>query len=124
MPLPLRYVKEIHARLFVRYGAAWSSKWTGIDQKAIEEDWAKQLDGMHPSAINAALANLPPEFPPTCTAFRKIGEDSARKIPDAREVLRLRDERGGSKPSPDVLARLRAIACRAVSNVTHELSND
>ena len=38
MPLPLRFVKEIHARLAVRYGSAWVSKWAGVDQEAIEAD--------------------------------------------------------------------------------------
>jgi hypothetical protein len=37
-------------------------------------------------------------------------------------VLRLRDERGGTKPSQEVLARLKAIAGMSVRNVTQELS--
>jgi hypothetical protein len=124
MPYPLRFVKEIHARLMVRYGSAWATKWAGIDQAALEADWADVLDGMPTDAVKAALANLPPEFPPTAAMFRKLGEQHANSMPDARELLRLRDERGGTKPSPEVLARLKAIAGMSVRNVTHELSGD
>lgn len=122
MPLPLRYVEEIHARLAVRYGSAWTTKWAGLDQADIVSDWAEQLDGMQPAGIKAALANLPHDFPPTCTAFRKLGE--LHQPPDAREVLRLRDERGGTKPNPQVLAALKALAGRSVRNVTDELAHD
>ena len=122
MPLPLPYVERIHQRLLVRYGSAWVSKWAGVDQAAIQADWAEVLDGMKPEAIKAALAHLPEDFPPTATAFRKLGE--THQPPDAREVLRLRDERGGVAPSPEVLARLRAIAGRSVRVVTDELGAD
>lgn len=124
MPLPLPYVERIHMRLMVRYGSAWLSKWAGVDQALIQADWADELDGMSSDAIKAALANLPPDFPPTATAFRRLGEQFANTVPDAREVLRLRDERGGTKPSPEVLARLKAIAARSVRNVTQELGGD
>lgn len=124
MPLPLPYVERIHMRLTVRYGSAWLSKWAGVDQALIQADWADELDGMTPDTIKAALANLPPEFPPTACMFRKLGEQFVNSMPDAREVLRLRDERGGTKPSPEVLARLRAIGAMSVRNVTQELGND
>lgn len=124
MPYPLRFVKEIHARLMVRYGSAWATKWVGVDQAALEADWSEVLDGMPNDAIKAALANLPPEFPPTAALFRRLGEQFVNTMPDAREVLRLRDERGGTKPSPEVLARLRAIAGLSVRNVTDELGAD
>ena len=80
MPLPLRYVEEIHARLAVRYGSTWTAKWAGLDQAAIAADWADQLDGMTPAGISKALASLPPEFPPTAPAFKALGlirEESA-----------------------------------------------
>ena len=73
MPLPLPYVERIHQRLTVRYGSAWVSKWAGVDQAAIQADWAEQLDGMQPENIRKALGSLPPEFPPTATAFRALG---------------------------------------------------
>lgn len=120
--LSLRFVKEIHSRLAVRYGSAWRAKWEGLPMEAIEADWAEVLDGMQPPQIKAALANLPIEFPPTAAQFRKLGE--SHQPPDAREVLRLRDERGGTKPSPEILARLRAIAAKSVRNVTDELGAD
>lgn len=71
--LPLRYVKEIHARLLVRFGSAWTSKWAGVEQEAIESDWAAQLDGMSPAGIRKALESLPSEFPPTASAFKALG---------------------------------------------------
>lgn len=123
MPLPLPYVKRIHTRLMVRYGSAWLTKWAGVDQEEIQKDWAQQLDGMSKEGILAALSNLPDEFPPTATAFRKLCETGHRS-PDARDVLRLMDERGGTRPPPEVLARLKAISGSAARNVTQELSHD
>ena len=73
MPLNLRFVKEIHARLAIRYGSAWTSKWSGIALDDLEADWAEQLDGMQPAGIRQALANLPHDFPPTAPAFRALG---------------------------------------------------
>ena len=73
MALNLRFVREIHARLAVRYGSAWISKWAGVDQDAIEADWADQLDGMKPEGIRKALQSLPVEFPPTAPGFRSLG---------------------------------------------------
>ena len=58
MPLPLQYVERIHQRLMVRYGSAWVSKWAGVDQSAIQADWAEQLDGMTPDQIKAALTEV------------------------------------------------------------------
>lgn len=83
MPLNSRFVKEIHARLLVRYGSAWLSKWAGVDQEAIEADWAEQLDGMQPASIRKALESLPHDFPPTAPAFRALGllRDEASSIP-------------------------------------------
>ena len=73
MPLPLHCVKEIHNLLQVRYGARWVSLWVGIEQRDIQADWAQQLDGMSRAGREYALANLPPDFPPTATAFRALG---------------------------------------------------
>ena len=73
MTLPLRYVKEIHARLLVRYGSAWTSKWAGVEQSAIEADWSSHLAGMSPAGIRKALESLPAEFPPTASAFKALG---------------------------------------------------
>lgn len=73
MPLNLRFVKEIHARIAIRYGSAWTSKWAGVDMADLEADWADQLDGMQPANIRKALESLPLEFPPTAPAFRALG---------------------------------------------------
>lgn len=73
MPLPSRYVDEIHARLAVRYGSRWLSLWTGVDPEHVKADWANVLDGMQPAGIKKALESLPQDFPPTSTAFRALG---------------------------------------------------
>jgi hypothetical protein len=73
MSLPSKFVREIHSRLQVRYGSGWTTKWAGLDQAAIEADWANELDGMSPESIRKALASLPAEFPPTAGAFRALG---------------------------------------------------
>lgn len=73
MPLPSKYVKEIHSRLAVRYGSGWKAKWAEVPQEAMEADWADQLDGMQPANIRKALDSLPPDFPPTAPAFRSLG---------------------------------------------------
>lgn len=103
--LPLHYVKEIHSRLAVRYGSAWRTKWAEVPQDLLEADWAQVLDGMKPDQIKAALANLPDDFPPTCTAFRKAGEQHAPRAEDTSEYLRLQASRG-TVPSDAVKARL------------------
>lgn len=83
MSLPLKYVKEIHSRLAVRYGSAWRGKWAEVPQEALEADWSDQLDGMTPAGIRKALESLPAEFPPTASAFRLLGaiREEAAPIP-------------------------------------------
>ena len=81
--LPLRYVKEIHSRLAVRYGSAWRAKWAEVPIEALEADWAEQLDGMQPASIRKALESLPHDFPPTAPAFRVLGilRDESSVVP-------------------------------------------
>lgn len=76
MALPLQWVDEIHARLMIRYGSAWTAKWAGFDEtmmRAVKTDWSQQLDNMSPESIRKALDSLPPDFPPTASAFRALG---------------------------------------------------
>lgn len=127
MPLHLRYVDEIHARLAVRYGTAWSAKWQGLDQDAIRADWAEVLDGMQPASIRKALESLPPEFPPTATAFRALGaipeeHKPAPKLPppDPVGLKRIAGAMGGAttrlETPAEWMARLqREVETRAAS---------
>lgn len=118
MPLSLRFVREIHARLAVRYGCGWAAKWAGFDISAVEADWAAELDGMTPEGIRKALASLPPDFPPTSGAFREAGAirvEAAAPLalpePSNPEVAEqaLRSMRAVGKPSPaEWMARLDA----------------
>lgn len=95
MPLQSRWVEEILARLQVRYGTRWSSLWQGIDHELIKADWAEQLDGMATENIRKALSSLPDDFPPTATAFRKLGhiraesETLALPAPDPAGLKRI-----------------------------------
>ena len=50
-----------------------TNKWTGVEQEAIEADWCAQLAGMSLAGIRKALESLPPDFPPTATAFKALG---------------------------------------------------
>jgi len=74
MQLPDSWVDSLFARLQVRYGAAWNRMWEGVDIAAVKADWAAELGGFStlPDAIAYALEHLPPDFPPTCTAFRAL----------------------------------------------------
>ena len=107
MPLNLRFVKEIHARLAIRYGSAWTSKWSGVAMDDLEADWSDQLDGMKPEGIRKALASLPMDFPPTAPAFRVLGM--------------IRDEAAPAiaLPPPDP-AGLRRIASSLAPIVNHQ----
>jgi hypothetical protein len=107
LALNLRFVKEIHARLSVRYGTAWSAKWAGLNMEAIEADWADQLDGMKPEGIKKALASLPEDFPPTAPGFRSLGM--------------IRDEAAPAiaLPPPDPVG-LRRIASSLAPIVNHQ----
>lgn len=80
MQLPDSWVDSLFARLQVRYGAAWTRMWEGLDIAAVKADWAAELGGFgsRPDAISYALDNLPPDYPPTCTAFGMI----CRRRPD------------------------------------------
>ena len=113
MAMPLRFVKEIHSRLAARYGSAWRAKWDGVPMSAIEADWSDQLDGMQPASIKAALANLPDDFPPTCTAFRKLGEQNVSRADETSEYLRIQSSRG-TEPPPEVKARLLQLGGKAI----------
>jgi len=124
MPLPLRYVDEIHARLAIRYGSAWTAKWSGLDERLIKADWSEQLDNMAPESIRKALDFLPDDFPPTATAFRKLGAIRTESVtapalpaPDpvgmkrvAGEMARLvHSQRSIVQGAADCFARLRQL---------------
>lgn len=107
MPLSSRFVDEIHARLAVRYGSAWLAKWQGVDIAAVKADWANQLDGMEPESIRKALASLPDDFPPTATAFRKLGHIRA----EAQAV---------ALPAPDPAGLKRIAGAMEAAHGCHE----
>lgn len=116
MPLQSRLVEEVLARLQVRYGTRWSSLWQGIDHELIKADWAEQLDGMAPENIRKSLSSLPDDFPPTATAFRKLGhiraesETMALPAPDAAGMKRIAGAIAASKPQEIPLTQ-RAMEC-------------
>jgi hypothetical protein len=72
------WVDRIHARLLVRYGAAWLRMWEGIDPELVKVDWGMALDGMTPNAIQHALEHLPPDRPPTVLQFKALAANRPR----------------------------------------------
>lgn len=77
--LSKEWVDKIFARLMVRYGRSFLSRWEGIDLELVTADWAQELAGFEnwPDAIKWALDHMDAERPPTATMFRDI----ARKAP-------------------------------------------
>lgn len=72
MALSQRLIDLVFTRMLVRYGAAWVSKWRGIDEAAVRADWAHELDGLGEAAIRYALDHLPADFPPTASQFKAL----------------------------------------------------
>lgn len=85
MALSNSWVEKIHARLLVRYGAAWIRMWEGIDPAAVQADWAEELAGFeaNPTAIKYALDNLPPDRPPTVAQFKALCINRPEPAPKA-----------------------------------------
>lgn len=78
------WVDRIHARILVRYGAAWLRMWEGIDQEAVKADWAEELDGLSADSLAYALDHLPPDRPPTVAQFKAI---ALARVPAAAPAL-------------------------------------
>lgn len=70
--LDSRWVESLHARLTVRYGAAWLRLWQDVPVEALRADWAEVLSGITPEAIRYALGHLPEDAPPNATQFRAL----------------------------------------------------
>lgn len=87
MQLPDSWVDALFARLQVRYGAAWTRMWEGLDITAVKADWSEELGGYAnaPEAIKHALAHLPPDRPPTVGQFlvlcQRVPEVDLPKLP-------------------------------------------
>lgn len=99
MPLPSAWVDRIHARLLVRYGAAWIRKWEGVPMEAVKADWGEVLGNASREAISHALDCLPPDLPPTATQFR----DLCRGVPSKAPAI----THDRPAPNPERLAQLR-----------------
>lgn len=71
--LPLDWVKKIHLKLKVHYGADWSRKWEGVDMADVERHWAIELGGFAslPESIAYGLTH-PPAKAPTVDEFRAV----------------------------------------------------
>jgi len=72
MPLPRKWVEQIHARLLVRYGSPWLSLYKDIDPELVIADWAGALNGFGGAAITHALEHLPDDSPPNAAQFSKM----------------------------------------------------
>jgi hypothetical protein len=101
-PLPQDWVDRLFARISVRYGAAWTRMWEGIDMQAVKSDWAYELGGMqdHPDAVRFGLQHMNPDKPPTASQFRAL----CNRMPDkAHHAL------PPPKADPTVIAKVREI---------------
>lgn len=83
--LPSAWVESLFARLQVRYGAAWTRMWEGVEIAAVKADWAEELAGYvnAPDAIKHALGHLPPDRPPTVSQFAALCRNAPRYIAPA-----------------------------------------
>lgn len=90
--LPIKWIKALFARLEIRYGDAWSRKWSSIpDLALVHADWSRQLAGFSGDAITHALQHLPEGDPPGVGQFKAL---CRRYVPqsDTRQI--------GWKPQP------------------------
>lgn len=85
MSLPLPWVDKIFLKLTLIYGRDFIGRWEGLEISDVKTDWGHELGGFEnwPEAIAHALANCPPNKPPTVLEFR----DLARKGPRAKVPL-------------------------------------
>lgn len=73
-PLPSEWIDSLFARLSVRYGAAWSRMYEGLDMPAVKADWSRELAAYanDPAPIKYALEHLPSDWPPNVAQFKSI----------------------------------------------------
>lgn len=74
MPSPLssEMVDGLFTRLAVRYGSAWFAKWDGVPMEVVKADWASELAGLGMAALTHGLMNIPEDFPPTASQFKRL----------------------------------------------------
>ena len=97
MSIPASWVDELFTRLTVRYGAAFTRQYDGLDLKVVKADWAAVLSGCSGQDIHYALQYLPEGLPPNSMQFRAI----ARRAP-APQAPRIE----GPKANPERVAEL------------------
>lgn len=79
------WVDEIHSRLLIRYGRAWTDLYAGVSPELVKADWAQQLENMPAHRISFALQNLPNDRPTNAAQFRAL----CLSAPDKGDVLRV-----------------------------------
>jgi hypothetical protein len=66
-------VEKLFALFAVNYGAAFASKWEGVNPDAIKRAWARGLQQFSWSDIEAAVRTLPAsDFPPSLPRFVEL----------------------------------------------------
>lgn len=63
-------IKSLFARMAVRYGNSWRTRWDGLEIEAVATDWLHVLRGLSTEQVIHGLAHLP-EFVPTAHQFRE-----------------------------------------------------
>jgi len=93
-------VDSLFARMLVRYGAAWTRMWEGIDIDAVKAEWAAELGHMPDYALRHGLDHMPIDRPPTVKQFGAVC---------ARAPIPERPRLTEPKPTDEAKARARQI---------------
>lgn len=109
--LPADWVDAIFARLQVRYGAAWTRQWEGVDINAVKTDWSSELAGYanRPEAIAHALNGLPVDRPPTAGQFLALCRTAPDHFPPALAC---------PKPTPEQRKKVSSLLKQVRSRLT------
>lgn len=111
MSLPLKALDRLWDRLMATYGAAFLSKYAGVDTATVKSVWAHELAGFggRLEAVAWALENLP-ERAPNAIEFRNLCRLMPR--PDA---LRLPDVTPDPARVSEEMAKLGGVRERVLS---------
>ena len=107
---PRELVEAIFARMVVRFGSIWVSRWAGVDMHAVKADWAKGLATTHRHAIVYGIENMPTDTPPLLGQFKEL----CSRAP-AQRPLEIEDDRPPADPARVARAPQRMADSQAVN---------
>lgn len=115
--LPDAWVEKLFGRLSGIYGTAFTNKFSNgalndegrdIGLENAKAVWAEELGGFRDigEAIQRALKNIDPKFPPSAREFVELCREAAKAVRDAQKAL-------AYTPTPEEAERYKAMARRA-----------